>query len=62
MKMMTYGGPKHLGKAGKNVPQASFQFFYVSKLHITLHYSSQNNQEENHSSHLPAVNRRFPRA
>lgn len=38
-------------KQEKNLPWASFQLFYVAKLHITgLQY---------HSSHLLAVNKRF---
>ena len=37
MEMVIYGRPKHLGQAGKNIPQADFQFFfffYVAKLYI----------------------------
>lgn len=29
------GGPKFLGQAGRNLPQAGFQFFYMAKLRIT---------------------------
>ena len=59
--MVIYGRPKHLGQAGKNIPTSNF-FFLMWQSYTLLDYGSQNNQGENHSSHLPALNRRFSRA